>query len=510
MKLNIINKTLLGLLVAIGLLLGALPAFAAPLSQQAVITATVVENANLRAGPGTIYAIVGKAKVGQVVQIVASNPAGDWYKLAEGKWIAAFLAKLTPTAAASEAPITVVSWNTELNNADIGVIAERIAAFQAVDLWGLSEVNRESSVATLETAAEAGENADYASILSISGGGDRLLAMYDTTRFDLLDSFEIDEINTTGNARAPLVLYLREKQSGDELLFMVNHLYRTRDDERHAQAALLNQWAAEQTLPVIAVGDYNFDWNVSTGAQKHDAGYDLLTANDRFAWVQPKTLVTTQCSGWPCGFNSVLDFVFVAGPAQGWRAESEIVVAAGDFPDDETTSDHRPLLAQFWPSELTAATTLAVLTAPPLSTPLPATAKPAPPQATAIPVAIQPTATPVPAPPTVVPPVAPISSQTSVAILVIENRSTFEIIGIRNSGATAVDIGGWVFSGSKGGDSCTIPGGSVLQPGQVYQVATGDSQPSSPGYKCGNKPIWNNKGEIIYLDWPGGQEVLEY
>jgi len=124
---------------------------------------------------------------------------------------------------------------------------------------------------------------------------------------------------------------------------MVNHLYRSDDEARHTQAQLLNEWAAEQTLPAISVGDFNFDWNIYT--DEHDKGYDFLTAGGRFVWVRPVPLATTQCSGWPCTFESVLDFVFVAGPARQWPAVSDIIVVDGDFPDDETTSDHRPVMA---------------------------------------------------------------------------------------------------------------------------------------------------------------------
>lgn len=76
---------------------------------------------------------------------------------------------------------------------------------------------------------------------------------------------------------------------------------------------------------------------------------------------------------------------------------------------------------------------------------------------------------------------------------------------MRNNSAAAIDISGWIFYGSKGDDSCIIPGGSLLQPGQIYQVATGDSQPDAPGYKCGDKPIWNNNGETIFLKTTNGQ-----
>jgi hypothetical protein len=43
--------------------------------------------ANLRAGPGQNYAITGGVTAGQQLNIVAKNPAGDWYQLASGAWI---------------------------------------------------------------------------------------------------------------------------------------------------------------------------------------------------------------------------------------------------------------------------------------------------------------------------------------------------------------------------------------------------------------------------------------
>ena len=37
----------------------------------------------------------------------------------------------------------------------------------------------------------------------------------------------------------------------------------------------------------------------------------------------------------------MLDFAFVANGAKKFDCDCEIVVRANDFPDDETTSDHR-------------------------------------------------------------------------------------------------------------------------------------------------------------------------
>lgn len=64
-------------------------------------------------------------------------------------------------------------------------------------------------------------------------------------------------IGETG--RAQLWVQLRERATGIEFIVMVNHLHRSNDNIRHRQAQALNGWVAEQTLPVIAVGNYNYD-----------------------------------------------------------------------------------------------------------------------------------------------------------------------------------------------------------------------------------------------------------
>ncbi|MCX6786854.1 MAG: SH3 domain-containing protein [Candidatus Kaiserbacteria bacterium] len=52
--------------------------------------------ANLRAGPGTNYPIIGSAQTGETLRIAARNPQGDWYQLASGAWIAAALIDRAP------------------------------------------------------------------------------------------------------------------------------------------------------------------------------------------------------------------------------------------------------------------------------------------------------------------------------------------------------------------------------------------------------------------------------
>ena len=146
--------------------------------------------------------------------------------------------------------------------------------------------------------------------------------------------------------RAPLVGHLQERASGVEFLFVVNHLWRTDDAKRHQQATLLNTWAAAQTLPIVTMGDFNFDWKAD--GSSHDEGYDNLIANDVFRWVRPPDpLVRTECSA---TYDSVLDFAFVGGGAKDWGASSAILRQEDDYcrgARASNYSDHRPITATF-------------------------------------------------------------------------------------------------------------------------------------------------------------------
>jgi len=87
------------------------------------IEGTVNKGANLRSGPGTAYAIVGKAKQGQVVTIADKNTAGDWYQLYTGEWIAAFLVTLD-----AEIPVTATPTRRAATPTATKVISPTIAA----------------------------------------------------------------------------------------------------------------------------------------------------------------------------------------------------------------------------------------------------------------------------------------------------------------------------------------------------------------------------------------------
>lgn len=253
----------------------------------------------------------------------------------------------TSSAPTSTTKLVVIGFNTESGGSDPDVVAsEVIADMRGESLWGFAEVEgTPAAEAYVAAAADPGGEEAWDHVLGTTGYEDRLVLAWDDARLSLESSEELSDINVGGTARAPLVGRMRDRATDLEFLFVVNHLWRTDEPKRHEQAELLNAWGRAQSLPVVMVGDYNFDWDVQSG--DHDAGYDLLTDGGVFSWVKPDPLLSTQCSGF---YDSVLDFVFVGGDARSWTADSDVL-----RPDDtycagshqETWSDHRPVRGTF-------------------------------------------------------------------------------------------------------------------------------------------------------------------
>lgn len=262
------------------------------------------------------------------------------------RWVLGCVAFAVMLAVPAPADLTlkIIGWNAEanFNGADPTVVATRMAYVEGCDIWGLCEVKNQAWADEFEHAAELGENADFKHVLGTTGGGIKLLIIYNDAKLEKLSHEELHGINV-GNHRAPLVAKFKIRSTSDEFLFMLNHLARGDAALRHQQATQLNQWAQSQTLPIIAVGDYNFDWDYRNGDTDHDQGYDNMTSGGVFKWVRPPFLVRTQASG----YDGVLDFVFVANLPDAWKASSFIVREPGDFPDNDKTPDHRPILATF-------------------------------------------------------------------------------------------------------------------------------------------------------------------
>lgn len=240
---------------------------------------------------------------------------------------------------------TMVCWNVDSGGADAQLVALRIARFQGVSLWGLCEVRDERWAQLFTQAAGENEPGNFAGILGPTGGSDRSCIIYDTTQFELVASFEInwqDRLWYCAKmpARPPLVARLRHRASGQEFFFMVNRLYGCQTDR---QAAALNAWAAGRTIPVVAAGTYDFQYDPDTGPLCPAGQQTLmaLIADGVFHWLAPDNPVGTL--DW--NRDIIDDFVFLANTRGRLQGQSHIVVDPGDFPSDEMTSDHRPVQA---------------------------------------------------------------------------------------------------------------------------------------------------------------------
>ncbi|MEM7456621.1 MAG: hypothetical protein AAF456_19910 [Planctomycetota bacterium] len=231
-------------------------------------------------------------------------------------------------------------WNVESEGASGEVIATELAALAGYEIVALTEVLPED-VSRFEKACGEG----FKSVWTRTGNNDRMQIIYDSGKFELIRHFELDDINYQFRYRSPLVTHLRNTESGYEFLVMVNHLARGKEEVRQEQAAKLVDWARGQTLPVLALGDYNFDY-VFESAQGNEA-FRIFMRDGIYKWLKPAEMIDTnwydpEGDGEDNYPGSMLDFAFVAQQAMDWDAEFKVIVRDGDFPDDSTTSDHRP------------------------------------------------------------------------------------------------------------------------------------------------------------------------
>lgn len=251
-------------------------------------------------------------------------------------------AAATMGAAKQTFEVEFLSWNLESEGSDPAVIGQQLAKMKRYDIYALSEVLPAAS-----EILEASVGANYTSVISDSGYNDRLAILYDQTVFEEIKHFEIQEINFQRRYRAPLVVHLKHKIAGVEFLVMNNHLARGKATVRQEQAIQLVQWARTQLMPVVALGDYNFDYVFKT--KKGNPAFANMLKDDVWQWVRPEEWIDTNWYDNPKNPDgkddypgSMLDFAFASGPAKIWKKRCRVIVRDGDFPDNESTSDHRP------------------------------------------------------------------------------------------------------------------------------------------------------------------------
>lgn len=244
------------------------------------------------------------------------------------------------------------------------VVGRNISSLAGPDIWGLSEVPDDNAAEVYRQAATyPGSEFEYILGTGGSRSDDLLAILYNSKRLELVEPAR--ELTTeVGGSRPPLVAHFRLQEDGTELLAVTNHFNRGDTNLRNQQARNLRRWIEEQSLPVIALGDFNMDYSVDTNIRRSSScsgsieegneAFEIFTSSPIITWIRPSCLADGTCPPegtgcfLPC-FNSILDFVFIGGSnASNWTGTSDIAFKnISNFCENDPLgdSDHRPVLA---------------------------------------------------------------------------------------------------------------------------------------------------------------------
>ncbi len=266
---------------------------------------------------------------------------------------------IAPRSSFATPPLRLVSWNVESHGADSATIASQLRELGTFDIIALTEV-LPADLTRYEEAIDPTGAQHFRMVHSVTGNDDRLALIFDRRRLTLLDVQELYQVGQTPlndpefHHRSPLVARFRVHDPKFDLLVMVNHLARGNAELRQQQARGLREWASRQSLPILALGDYNFDFDFHT--QRGNLAFDEFLKDGTWQWLKPQPLVDTNWydedrDGKDDYPDSLLDFAFAAGSARDWQVTCQVIVRDGDFPDSDMTSDHRPVQLTVVPSD---------------------------------------------------------------------------------------------------------------------------------------------------------------
>ena len=395
----------------------------------------------------------------------------------------------------------LVTWNIQSPQSDPDTIAEQMALFDGVDIWVLQEVNKKET-GYYRAGAEDGEDASFGMVMSSAGDGNHLLTLYDLSRFILMGSSELAQVNTTGNARPALVMHVN---------MTIDEAWSWIEPEQ-----LLGSLPSGKLVDHVFTAGPAQDWPVSTQVVVREGDADSAVNADHkpiIALVGPEVaapLIPCGTTSESCLFDELLpaDTSITGVTKSGLNVRSlpstsgailrtlapgaSIIIAATSDDGLWYALDGGGWVSAAYVTKQGAApepVTRGGGTVVVLPTAVPSLPTAVPPQSTAVP--LQPTAaplqpTPVPAPPTATP--VPERAVTAGSLVITNVDKRAEYVVIRNDGGAAVDLSGWVLLSEKGQQACPL--GGTIEPGATLTIsAMGDIA----GFNCGfGSNIWNN------------------
>ena len=256
----------------------------------------------------------------------------------------AFCCLLSAIASAAE-PLRILTWNIDGENSDMEEIMRQLRALRAeyrFDVLAISEVP------ATETKRFVNFFAEGAGVSGKRGEAYRLVTAWEPGRLSLISGVEVLELDgftCHSQSVAPLAARLRDHLEVREV-YVVNYRFMHDALSLSLQAGDLARWATAQVLPVFFLGDFDPDY--SFGARKDLSKNYMLEDLELLTWVKPEPLVDSQwvdadADNVDDNPESLSDFVFYNG-MNNLRISAEVIVREGDYPDDDKTSDHRPVL----------------------------------------------------------------------------------------------------------------------------------------------------------------------
>ncbi len=248
--------------------------------------------------------------------------------------------------------LALLHWNVQGDGSDAEYVARDLVDMGQYHVVALSSVDQPQTFETIIKQKWPNKFDRFQSRSGrIPGASSRhLMIVYDYERLYLVSKTELEEVDGIKTAKDdypfPLVAHLRDKTDDQEFFLILAHLLPDDDEFRLQQASALQTWAEKKAEPVVVMGSLNFQYNVDNA--QGNQSFDELQKNGTYKWIKPLTWIDTEWLDTEGDGQNELegilsDLVFVAGRARSWPATCRVIKRSRDFPDNERSSNHRPI-----------------------------------------------------------------------------------------------------------------------------------------------------------------------
>lgn len=255
-------------------------------------------------------------------------------------------------AASAQTRLSIGSFNVESDlDTEAARVAEDMARIPMLHVWALQEVTDQAELDSYIAALSEATGYTYAGQLGTTGGGfsDHLAIVYIQ---DAFSNVSFDELEEVGGARFPLAMR-GTTWTGEEIVFVNNHFDRRDERMRETQARSLRDWIQDhEGDAIVLMGTFNFDYDFQGSRRGGNRAFVQFSRGGHASWPEPMCIANGTCpaTGSACNpqYDTMTDFIFLAGRAFDWRAVTDMAFLDEDYcrNDPRGHSDHRPLLGQ--------------------------------------------------------------------------------------------------------------------------------------------------------------------